>query len=184
MLRMALTGESGPIALKSKACDRSRPLQKIKHRADIVVLGNVDSSHGVGEIAMTDEEVRVVVVDDSEDAAAALSQLLALDGYTVMTAHSGEEAVALIADVKPHCVLLDIGMPGIDGYDLAMLLRQQYADDIVLIAVTGWDTQLARVADTFAVVDHYFQKPVQPAELRKLLRPLGRVSADRLSENS
>ncbi len=112
------------------------------------------------------------------------AQLLSLDGYTVKTAHSGEEALALIAQVKPHCVLLDIGKPGIDGYDLAMLLRQQYADDIVLIAVTGWDTQLARVADTFAVVDHYFQKPVETAQLRKLLRPLERFSANHMSENS
>lgn len=126
---------------------------------------------------MNDEAVTVVVVDDSEDAALALSQLLSMDGYSVSTAYSGEEAMLLIERVKPHCVLLDIGMPGIDGYELALLLRQRYKDDIVLIAVTGWDTQVARVADTFAVVDHYFQKPVELAALRKLFRPLRAVAS-------
>lgn len=118
---------------------------------------------------MDNDEVRVVVVDDVKDAADTLAMLLSMDGYSVFTAHSGEEAILLIEDRNPHCVILDIAMPGIDGYELATLLRHGYGDDIVLIAVTGWTNSVARVDDTFTVVDHYFQKPVEPEMLRRLL---------------
>ena len=122
--------------------------------------------------AVDDDEVRVVVVDDMKDAADTLAMLLSMDGYSVSTAHSGEEAILLIEARNPHCVILDIAMPGIDGYELATLLRHRYGDDIVLIAVTGWNDSDARVADTFSVVDHYFQKPVEPQMLRRLLPAL------------
>jgi DNA-binding response OmpR family regulator len=121
---------------------------------------------------MAADEVKVVVVDDDEDSAQALATLLSLDGYSVLTAKDGAQALVLIEQYQPHCVLLDIGMPGIDGYELATILRERYKDDIILIAVTGWDTQQSRVAKTFAVVDHYFQKPLLPATLRRLLPPL------------
>lgn len=124
---------------------------------------------------MGEDPVRVVVVDDVKDAADMLAMLLSADGYSVMTAHSGEEAIVTIEDFRPHCVILDIGMPGIDGYELATLLRHRYNDDIVLIAVTGWTDSDARVSDTFSVVDHYYQKPVDPKRLRLLLPPLSKT---------
>ncbi len=123
---------------------------------------------------MAEDEVKVVVVDDDEDSAQAIATLLSLDGYSVLTAKDGAQALVLIEQYHPHCVLLDIGMPGIDGYELATILRERYKDDIILIAVTGWDTRQSRVANTFAVVDHYFQKPLVPATLRRLLPPLVR----------
>jgi CheY-like chemotaxis protein len=122
------------------------------------------------------EELRIVVVDDVEDAADALALLLRLEGCDVATAKDSFEAVALIEQIKPHAVLLDINMPGIDGYELATLIRHRYNDDIVLVAVTGSDPQLARVADTFAIVDHYFQKPVDAKALRDLLAGPGNAS--------
>lgn len=118
------------------------------------------------------DEVRVIVVDDQEDAAQSLAILLQLNQYTVATAHTGESAVVLIEEFHPHAVILDVSMPGIDGYELATLLRHRYKDRIVLIAVTGRNKQEPRVSDTFAIVDHYFQKPVDPAALRKVLPPL------------
>ena len=121
---------------------------------------------------MEDEAVRIVVVDDITDVADALAAQLTLDGYRVATAYAADDAIRRIEALQPHCVLLDIGMPDIDGYELATLLRHRYKDDIVLIAVTGSDEKAARVADTFALVDHYFQKPLDPAALRKLLPPL------------
>lgn len=121
---------------------------------------------------MANEEVRVVVVDDVKDAADTLAMLLSTDGYSVATALSGEEAILAIEKHSPHCVILDIAMPGIDGYELATLLRHRYHNDIVLIAITGWADSEARVADTFAVVDHYFQKPVDPKQLREVLPAL------------
>ena len=117
------------------------------------------------------DEVRVLVVDDSADAAEALAAILELNGYRVQTAPDGAAALALIDGFRPHCVLLDIDMPGIDGLELSRRLREEYRDDIVLIAVTGWSAGDPRVAETFAVVDHYLKKPLDPAELQKLLPP-------------
>ncbi|HEV7578721.1 MAG TPA: response regulator [Caldimonas sp.] len=122
--------------------------------------------------AMSDDDVRVVVVDDVADAAEVLAETLSLSGYKVWTATDGAAALALIEERKPHCVLLDIGMPGMDGNELTRTLRARYGDDIVLIAVTGREHDDERVSDTFARVDHYLQKPVDPDVLRKLLPPV------------
>ncbi len=121
---------------------------------------------------MNNDEVRVLVVDDVFDAAEALACGLELDGYKVRIAQNGEQALALIEESVPHCVLLDVDMPGIDGAELSRRLRERHGDDLVLIAVTGWGEDDERVSQTFACVDHYLKKPVDPAELRKLLPPL------------
>jgi two-component system, OmpR family, response regulator len=118
---------------------------------------------------MQNEKVKIVVVDDVADAAQALAVLLSLEGCDVATATTSEQAIVLIEDFEPHAVMLDVNMPGIDGYELATLLRHRYQEKIVLIAVTGSDPEHARVASTFAIVDHYFQKPVDAKKLRKLL---------------
>lgn len=120
------------------------------------------------------DEVRVVVVDDLVDAATTLAYALERDGYAVRVAHDGVQALALIDDFKPHCVLFDIDMPRLDGFELAKQLRARYADDIVLIAVTAAVIDDTRVIGTFNVADHYLRKPVGPQTLRKLLPPLQR----------
>jgi CheY-like chemotaxis protein len=123
-------------------------------------------------MSMSDDDVRVVVVDDVADAAEALAATLTLSGYKVWIATDGAAALALIEAKQPHCVLLDIGMPGMDGNELTRTLRSRYGDDIVLIAVTGREHDDERVSDTFARVDHYLQKPVDADVLRKLLPPV------------
>jgi CheY-like chemotaxis protein len=122
---------------------------------------------------MSEDDARVVVVDDVVDAAEALAATLELSGYRVWIATGGKEALALIEKHRPHCVLLDVAMPGMDGLELSQQLRQRYGDDIVLIAVTGREKDDERVSGTFASVDHYLQKPVDPDVLKKLLPPLG-----------
>ena len=121
---------------------------------------------------MSEDDVRVVVVDDFLDAAEALAETLMMSGYKVWVATDGTGALALVETHRPHCVLLDIGMPGMDGNELTRTLRTRYGDDIVLIAVTGREHDDERVSDTFARVDHYLQKPVDPDVLRKLLPPV------------
>ena len=98
---------------------------------------------------------------------------LTLDGYMVRIARDGNEALAVVETFEPHCVLLDIDMPGLDGDELSKCLRERFGDAIVLIAVTGWGTDDARVTQTFARVDHYLKKPVSETALRKVLPPLG-----------
>jgi DNA-binding response OmpR family regulator len=117
---------------------------------------------------MSKDAVRLLVVDDLLDAADALAVKLSLDGYDVRTAYSAEQAILEIEAHHPHCVLLDICMPGIDGFELATLLRHRYKDELILIAVTAADETQPRVSDAFSVVDHYFRKPVDTQALRKL----------------
>ena len=118
------------------------------------------------------DEVRVVVVDDLEDAAAMLAYALERDGYVTRTAHDGLHALAVIDDFKPHCVLFDIDMPRLDGFELCKQVRAIHGDDIVLVAVTAYAADDARVIGAFTVADHYLRKPISPHALRKLLPPL------------
>ena len=121
---------------------------------------------------MIDDSVRLIVVDDVEDAAATLALMLELDGYEVRTAHDGAQALAMIDSFAPHCILFDIDMPGIDGLELSRRVRERHDNDIVLIAVTARAPQDPRVAGAFRVADHYFSKPVDPRLLHKVLPPL------------
>jgi DNA-binding response OmpR family regulator len=121
---------------------------------------------------MSVDQIRVVVVDDSLDAAEAMSELLQLNGCKVRVCTSAENAFGTIEQFEPHCVIFDILMPGIRGDELCTRLRARYGDDIVLVAVTGYDDSNPSVAKTFELADHYFTKPVDPAALAKLLHPL------------
>ena len=121
---------------------------------------------------MNEDEARVIVVDDAVDVAEAMACALEVDGYKVWVAHDGNEALALVAEHHPHCVLFDIDMPGLDGSELSKRLRETHGDDLILVAVTGWSDKDSRVAEAFARVDHYLRKPVDPAMLRKLLPPV------------
>ena len=121
---------------------------------------------------MKSDPVRVLVVDDMPDAAATLAMLLELDGYSVRTAHDGAQALSLCASFDPHCVVFDIDMPGIDGFELSKRIRATYKNDIVMIALTAHQIQDPRVEGAFAVADHYFTKPLDDMHRRKVLPPL------------
>lgn len=115
------------------------------------------------------EDVRVVVVDDDPDAAESLKDLLVLDGYNVFTAADAAEALKLVAEQQPLCVLLDIGLPGMDGNDLARALRAQHGADLVVVAVTGRSGEDDRLEAERAGVDYVLVKPLDPRLLRKML---------------
>lgn len=121
---------------------------------------------------MATDEVRVIVVDDLEDAATMLAYSLERDGYVTRIARDGIDALAVIDDFKPHCVLFDIDMPRLDGFELCQQLRAHHGDDIVLVAVTAYASDDPRVVGAFTLADHYLRKPVSPQALRKLLPPL------------
>ena len=121
---------------------------------------------------MNDDDVRVVVVDDVNDIAESVAKVLMADGYQVKTANDGLQALAVIEQFRPACVLLDIDMPGIDGKELSVRLRALYGDEMVLIAVTGWGLPDDGLSHAFATFDHYLRKPLSPGVLRKILPPL------------
>ena len=115
--------------------------------------------------------LRVVVVDDNEDSAEGLATLLRLDGHEVTTAHDGLEAVAVTEAFRPEVVFLDIGLPGISGYEAARRIRALPGGAAMrLIALTGWGQQDDRRKSREAGFDRHLVKPVEPLELDDALR--------------
>jgi CheY-like chemotaxis protein len=118
--------------------------------------------------------LRVLVVDDNLDGAATLSMLLEFAGYDVRCAYDGPAALRTIDDFRPHAIILDIGLPGLDGYEVARRVR---ADGAVLqpmlIALTGYGQDSDRERSRLAGFDHHFVKPTDP---RVLCDVLGRCA--------
>jgi PAS domain S-box-containing protein len=113
---------------------------------------------------------RVLVVDDNPDAADSLAMLLDFLGADTHVVNSGPAALAALETFRPDVALLDIGMPGMDGYEVAQRIRQQpQFDDITLIAVTGWGPEAVRRSARASGFDHHLTKPVDIAALQALL---------------
>lgn len=114
---------------------------------------------------------RVLIADDNRDAAETLSMLLKMDGHEVHVVHNGQAAVAAINEFKPEIALLDIGMPEINGYEAARLIRQDVLGrNVTLVAVTGWGQDRDKQRALAAGFNHHFTKPVEPDRLNEILR--------------
>ena len=113
---------------------------------------------------------RILVVDDNEDAASTLAMLLQLTGNEVHTACDGLEAVKAVADLQPDVVLMDIGMPKLNGYDAARRIRGHASGkDTFLIALSGWGQEEDKVRSANAGFNAHITKPVDVSALNKLL---------------
>jgi len=113
---------------------------------------------------------RILVVDDNRDSADSLALLLKLTGHDVHTAHDGLEGVEAAMRLQPDVILLDIGMPRLNGYEAARRIREQRRHQVVtLVALTGWGQQADRRRSEDAGFDFHLVKPVDMAALTKLL---------------
>ncbi len=118
--------------------------------------------------------LRVLVVEDNVDAAESLSALLRLWGHEVCMVHDGLAAIDAAREQHPEVVLLDIGLPGLDGYQVAKRLREDASmDGALLVAMTGYGQPEDRRRSREAGIHHHFVKPVEPFVLRTLLSNLG-----------
>ncbi|HVK19446.1 MAG TPA: PAS domain S-box protein [Fimbriiglobus sp.] len=116
---------------------------------------------------------RILVVDDNRDSADSLAMLLRLTGHEVHAAYDGVEGVEAAERVRPEVVLLDIGMPGLNGYDACRRIRgQEWGKDVMLIATTGWGQDEDRRRTGEAGFDAHLVKPVDPQALMRLLAGL------------
>ncbi|SHG74051.1 ATP-binding protein [Massilia sp. CF038] len=114
--------------------------------------------------------LRILVVDDNVDAAATLAELLGITGHTVAVANSGAQAVGLAVTFLPQVTFLDIGMPGMNGYQTARALRAEPAHaGMLLVALTGWGGEHDREQTRAAGFDHHLTKPVDLDALLHLL---------------
>ncbi len=118
----------------------------------------------------TDIQQRILVVDDNRDAADSLSMLLDILGADVRVANSGVEALKVFVEHTPEVVLLDIGMPGMDGYEVARSIRSRFPDSHTrIVALTGWGQEEDRRRAQDAGFDHHLTKPVDMDALQAVL---------------
>ena len=118
---------------------------------------------------------RVLVVDDNVDGAESLAMLLQLFGHETRTVHTGPDALTAVRDFLPDVVFLDIGLPGMNGYEVAKRLRQDAGlVTPMLVALTGWGSEDDRRRAREAGFDGHLTKPVDPATVREILRNCAR----------
>lgn len=113
--------------------------------------------------------VRVLVVEDCADTAGSCCDLLALWGHDGVAVRDGRDALQAALAFAPDAVLLDIGLPGMNGFEVARQLRAAGMADVVLVAVTGWCRERDRLEAAAAGIDHFLAKPACPDELHRLL---------------
>jgi CheY-like chemotaxis protein len=115
----------------------------------------------------------ILLVEDHADAREALQALLELDGYEVLTAPEGAAALDIARTKHPDIALIDIGLPGMDGYEVARRLRAMDGFRPVLVALTGYSQPEERRDAEAAGFDAHLVKPVDPADLARVLATLG-----------
>jgi CheY-like chemotaxis protein len=131
---------------------------------------NIDTAHSVNT---TPQHFRILVVDDNHDSALSLAMMLSIMGHETRTAHDGESAVVTAESFLPEVVLLDIGLPKLNGYEVAQRIREsEWGQSMFLIAVTGWGQEEDRQRSSEVGLNVHMVKPVEPAALERLLSEL------------
>ena len=120
--------------------------------------------------------LRILIADDNLDSAATLAYLLELMGHTAREAHDGEAALARVAEFDPQLVLLDIEMPGHNGYEVCRRIRQSDGGHRrAIFAVTGWGEPQDRAQFDEAGFDRHLAKPLDPDELERIIAALSQT---------
>ncbi len=158
----------GTVAVRSEGADKG---------SEFIVRLPVTQAdpHHIGMVAAARRTVpvprqRILVVDDNTDGAESLSELLSIAGHTTKLAFDGAEAVRSADEFRPDVVVLDIGLPGFDGYEAARRIRQTaWGEKMFLVALTGWGQEEDRNKSKQAGFDHHLVKPVELNTLLQLL---------------
>jgi CheY-like chemotaxis protein len=132
---------------------------------------------GMPDLAASAASMRVLVVDDSVDSAETMGELIMRWGHEVQLAHDGASALTIARAFRPQVILLDIGLPDIDGYAVARRLRGEDLGGEILVALTGYAEAQDRARAQQAGFDRHLSKPVQPDDLRELFRRPSQSSA-------
>ena len=120
--------------------------------------------HGLEDV------LRILIVEDNRDAAEMLNAMLASWGQDTRIAYDGLSAIEVAEELRPQVMLLDIGLPHLNGYDVARHIRQQaWSKDLLMVAVTGWGQEADKLRSSAAGIDHHLIKPVEPSTLKALL---------------
>ena len=120
---------------------------------------------------------RILIVDDSPEIVMSLSALLGMSGNTTFAARDGEEAISMAEQTRPEVILLDLGLPKLDGYEVCRRIRKQaWGKEMVIVALTGWGHDEARAMTRQSGFDMHLVKPLDPETLFVVLASLGPVT--------
>ena len=137
------------------------PCRTEEHRPAAAVVEHQANTNG--------KPRRILVVDDNQDAADSLMMLMQMRGFEVRVAYDGQTAIDIATKEKPAIILLDIGLPGIDGYEVCRRMRQQGLSDTCIIALTGYGQDRDRERSKEAGFDLHTVKPIKIDELVRLI---------------
>ena len=144
-------------------------------RLPVVVVASKQTASPVTDAERTGPAsvFRILVVDDNQDSARTLARLLKLLGHEARTANDGGEAIEVAEDYRPELMLLDIGLPVLNGYDVARAIRERpWGRDVRIIALTGWGQEGDRRRSQEVGIDDHLVKPVDPTTLEQILAGL------------
>jgi signal transduction histidine kinase/DNA-binding response OmpR family regulator len=129
-------------------------------------------------------EFAILIVDDNRDATDSMAMLLGMEGYDIRVAYDGPQALDAVRAARPDVILLDIGLPGMDGFQVAQRVRADPDNSsIVIVAVSGYGQEEHRARSTQAGCDHHLVKPIEPAVVSELLASLHSRRHGASSEN-
>jgi PAS domain S-box-containing protein len=134
-----------------------------------VATGRVTDRPAAAYEPQREGSLRVLVADDNRDAADSLQRILVLYGHEVRVAYDGAVALQVGQEFRPRVAVLDLGMPGTDGYEVARTFRKKLGPGVKLVALTGWGQEADRKRALEAGFDHHLTKPVDPGSLNDLL---------------
>ena len=113
---------------------------------------------------------RILIVEDNQDSALSLKMLLEVLGHVVDVVHDGEQAIVSAAALRPDVILMDIGLPGLSGYEAARRIRSDWkGSPLLIVALTGWGQDQDRQRSADAGIDHHLVKPLELDKLRQIL---------------
>jgi CheY-like chemotaxis protein/nitrogen-specific signal transduction histidine kinase len=159
----------GRIAVRSDGPGRGSTFE-VRLNLQIPALRGAPSDAESITMAPERSSARILIVDDNRDGAQGLALMLDLEGHDVRTAADGLEALEIAEEFRPNVVLLDIGMPGIDGYETARRMRARpWGASVLLCAQTGWGQEDDKRRARNAGFDRHLVKPVDPEELNRIL---------------
>jgi CheY-like chemotaxis protein len=160
----------GSLEARSEGLGRGSELIVRLPRLPATAAPGQEQPSGEEKVTRQSPRQRVLVADDNRDSAESLSLLLELAGCEVFTVHDGLAAVEAAAARQPDAALLDIGMPQLNGYEVARRIRQQPGGErMLLVAITGWGQEDDKQRARDAGFDHHLTKPVDFVDLNRLL---------------